>query len=383
MFGINRTVVAQNERALVYLNRTLQTIAEPGVYWRFDLLGRMQWQLYDVNQPRFSHPQLDVLLAENVELMSRYFTVYELTADQVGLVYRNDCLVDIVAPATRAVYWNGPVDINVEIESLGTEAEIRSDLARQLIRARDRQLIDAVRNTVLPVEVGSDQVGLLMIDGNLVRTLTPGVYAFWRYNHEVKVELVETRIQAMDVSGQEILTNDKVSLRVNLAAQYRVSDPVQARRTSVNIIETLYASLQFALRQAIGTRTLDVLLANKSELDGMITSTVAEQISDYGVEIVKVGVKDIILPGEMKEIMNRVVEAENAAQANVIKRREETAATRSLLNTAKLMDENPTLMRLKELETLEKVTEKVDRLTVFGGLDSVLRDTVKINLDAR
>ena len=383
MFGINRTVVAQNERALVYRNRTLETIAELGVYWRFDLLGRMQWQLYDVNQPRFSHPQLDVLLAENAELMARYFTVYELTADQVGLVYRNDCLVDIVAPATRAVYWNGPVDINVEIESLGTEAEIRSDLARQLIRARDRQLIDAVRNTVLPVEVGSDQVGLLMIDGNLVRTLAPGVYAFWRYNHEVKVELVETRIQAMDVSGQEILTNDKVSLRVNLAAQYRVSDPVQARRTSVNIIETLYASLQFALRQAIGTRTLDVLLANKSELDDMITSTVAEQISDYGVEIVKVGVKDIILPGEMKEIMNRVVEAENAAQANVIKRREETAATRSLLNTAKLMDENPTLMRLKELETLEKVTEKVDRLTVFGGLDSVLRDTVKINLDAR
>lgn len=315
--------------------------------------------------------------------MSEYFTVYELTADQVGLVYRNDCLIDVVAPASRAVYWKGPVDIRVEIETIGSDAEIRSDLARQLTRARDRQLQDAVRNTVLPVEVGSDKVGLLMIDGKLVRTLAPGVYAFWCYNHEVKAELVDTRIKAMDVSGQEILTSDKVSLRVNLAAQYRVSDPVQARRTSVNIIETLYASLQFALRQAIGTRTLDVLLANKNELDGMITGTVGAQIIDYGVEIVKVGVKDIILPGEMKDIMNRVVEAENAAQANVIKRREETAATRSLLNTAKLMDENPTLMRLKELETLEKVTEKVDRLTVFGGLDSVLRDTVKINLDAR
>jgi regulator of protease activity HflC (stomatin/prohibitin superfamily) len=80
----------------------------------------------------------------------------------------------------------------------------------------------------------------------------------------------------------------------------------------------------------------------------------------------------------MKEILNQVVQAEKAAQANVIKRREETAATRSLLNTAKLMDENPTLLRLKELETLEKVTDKVDRLTVFGGLDGVLKDTVKI-----
>ena len=92
-----------------------------------------------------------------------------------------------------------------------------------------------------------------------------------------------------------------------------------------------------------------------------------------------VGVKDIILPGDMKEILNRVVETEKAAQANVIKRREETAAARSLLNTARLMDENPTLMRLKELEVLEKVTEKVDKLTVFGGLDGVLNDTVRIN----
>ena len=88
--------------------------------------------------------------------------------------------------------------------------------------------------------------------------------------------------------------------------------------------------------------------------------------------------KDVILPGEMKEILNQVVQAEKAAQANVIKRREETAATRSLLNTAKLMEESPTLLRLKELETLEKVTEKIDKLTVFGGLEGVLSNLVKL-----
>lgn len=80
----------------------------------------------------------------------------------------------------------------------------------------------------------------------------------------------------------------------------------------------------------------------------------------------------------MKEILNRVVQAEKVAQANLIHRREETAATRSLLNTARLMDENPTLLRLKELETLEKVTEKIDKLTVYGGLDGVLNDVVRI-----
>ena len=91
-----------------------------------------------------------------------------------------------------------------------------------------------------------------------------------------------------------------------------------------------------------------------------------------------VGVKDVILPGEMKEILNSVVQAEKAAQANVIRRREEANATRSLLNTAKLIEESPVLMRLKELEALEKVTEKIDKLTVFGGLDGVMQQLVSL-----
>ena len=84
----------------------------------------------------------------------------------------------------------------------------------------------------------------------------------------------------------------------------------------------------------------------------------------------------------MKNILNQVVETEKAAQANVIKRREETAATRSLLNTAKLMEQNPLLLRLKELEALESVTEKIDKLTVFGGLDGVMKEVVKIGIQS-
>jgi hypothetical protein len=80
----------------------------------------------------------------------------------------------------------------------------------------------------------------------------------------------------------------------------------------------------------------------------------------------------------MKDILNQVVAAEKTAQANNIRRREETAATRSLLNTAKLMADNPVLVRLKELEALEKVTAQVDRITVFGGMDGVMNDLVKI-----
>jgi regulator of protease activity HflC (stomatin/prohibitin superfamily) len=91
-----------------------------------------------------------------------------------------------------------------------------------------------------------------------------------------------------------------------------------------------------------------------------------------------IGVKDIILPGDMKDILGKVVEAEKLAQANVIRRREETNATRSLLNAAKVMEDNPTALRLKELESLEKVTEKVGNISVYGGLDGVLDQLVRI-----
>jgi len=157
---------------------------------------------------------------------------------------------------------------------------------------------------------------------------------------------------------------------------------VTARSKLVNITDYVYRELQFALRQVVGVRTLDALLGNKDEMDGVIFELIHKKITEFGIEVRSVGVKDVILPGEMKDILNQVVAAEKVAQANVIKRREETAATRSLLNTARLMDDNPTLMRLKELEVLEKVTEKVDKLTVFGGLEGVLKDTVRIKVNA-
>jgi regulator of protease activity HflC (stomatin/prohibitin superfamily) len=212
----------------------------------------------------------------------------------------------------------------------------------------------------------------------LVKVLEPGLHAFWKYQRALKTEAVDRRVQAMEVAGQEILTRDKVSLRVNLTALWQVLDVVKARGALSNFVELVYKELQFALREAVGTRTLDELLGDKGVLDRDIGAAVRAKVGEHGLAVHSVGVKDVILPGEMKTILNQVVEAEKVAQANLIKRREETAATRSLLNTARMMDENPTMLRLKELETLEKVTEKIDKLTVFGGLDGVLKDVVRI-----
>jgi regulator of protease activity HflC (stomatin/prohibitin superfamily) len=113
-------------------------------------------------------------------------------------------------------------------------------------------------------------------------------------------------------------------------------------------------------------------------VDQEVFADVRDKFAEIGIEVRGIGVKDIILPGDMKEILGKVVEAEKVAQANVIRRREETNATRSLLNTAKVMEDNPVALRLKELETLEKVTEKVGNISVYGGLDGVLDQLVRI-----
>ncbi len=380
MYGIKRYVIAKHERGLYLKDRSIENILEPGVYWIFDPLGRVRIDVYDITQPAFTHYFEDVLIKDQAALCEKYFQLVELGEYEVGLVYKNGKLASVLAPATRQLYWKGPVDVRVEVQDIASDFEVPRALVRLVAYARAGELADAARFAVYPVEVADKSVGMLFVDGELVRTLEPGLYAFWRYNRTIKVEQVDTRLQAMEVSGQEILTRDKVSLRTNLVAQYQITDPVTAVKALVDITGTLYRELQFALRAAIGTRTLDTLLGDKGELDREVYETVRDKVAEYGVVMKSVGVKDVILPGDMKDILNQVVQAEKAAQANIIKRREETAATRALLNTARLMDENPVLLRLKELEALEKVTEKVDKLTVFGGLDGVLQDMVKINV---
>jgi len=208
--------------------------------------------------------------------------------------------------------------------------------------------------------------------------LPAGIHAFWRFNKEIKVQVIDLREQTLEVQGQEILTRDKVALRINVTATYQFVDAEKAIQALKDPLDQLYKELQFALRAAVGTRTLDALLEDKSVIDREATDLVKQRFALFGVDVKSVGVKDIILPGDMKELLGKVVEAEKAAQANVIRRREETNATRSLLNTAKVMENSTVALRLKELETLERVTENVGSLSVYGGLEGVMNDLVQL-----
>ncbi len=380
MFGFKRVVVAKQERGLYIKDRSIEQILMPGVYRFFDIFNRIEVELFDIETPEFEHRFQEYLMRERTDLRDAYFQFIELGEQEVGLVYKNGKLSDILAPGSRQLYFKGVVGVRVEVVDISKDFAVARDKVALMLRARAAELQSAVKQAVLGVEIANQQTGLLFVDGMLSETLATGLYAFYKFNRSIRVEVVDSRLQAMEVSGQEILTKDKVSLRINLAASFQVRDAVKAQSELADFSDYLYRELQFALRQAVGTRSLDELLTDKTQLDRVIGEVVRDKVEPFGIDVRSVGVKDIILPGEMKDILNRVVEAEKAAQANIIKRREETAATRSLLNTARLMADNPTLARLKELETLEKVTEKVDKMTVFGGLDGVMKDVIKINV---
>ena len=171
----------------------------------------------------------------------------------------------------------------------------------------------------------------------------------------------------LEISGQEILTADKVGVRLNVICTYRITDPRRLVKLVENVGTQLYTHAQLILREYVGRFRLDEILEQKEEISRYVLEEMKKKLEDYCVEIVSAGIKDIILPGEIREIMNTVLLAEKRAQANVITRREEVASTRSLLNTARLMDENQTLFKLKEMEYLERICDKVGTISINGG----------------
>lgn len=372
--------IKKDERGLLLKQGDFAAILAAGEHTYFDPLARLSLEKFSLSKPQFDHQLADYLLKAEPEVVRREFHMVQLGPTEVGLRYENGVLAELLAPNTRRLYWKGYIDLKFEVVNIAEEFAVASKLVPQIF-TNARTKISGIEG-VFTIQVPQYHVAVLYVDGKVAQLLEPGVSAFFKFTRDLRADIVDLRLQVLEVAGQEILTKDKVSLRVNLTAGYRISEVLAAYAKQAKPVDFLYKELQFGLRAAVGTRTLDELLENKHVIDEVVSEHIKRRLSGkeggYGLEVESVGVKDIILPGEMKTILAKVVEAEKAAQANVIRRREETAATRSLLNTARVMEDNPTALRLKELETLEKVTEKIDKISVFGGLDGVLKDLVKI-----
>lgn len=378
MKKLKRVTVKKNERGLLLRNGDFERVLPPGRHWLFSPIDALSVEVFAMEQAAFTHGLADYLMTKEPQVVAAEFVRVELTESQVGLRTENGVLVEVLPPATRCLYWKGLADVRVEVIDIADTAELPAPLVARLVQTQLRQCAVAGLAGVLQVQVPEHGAGILWINGKVERLLAAASYAFWKFNRNVSIEIVDLRLQTLEVTGQEILTRDKVALRLNLSATWRYADVLKAYKALAKPADHLYRELQFGLRAAVGTRSLDDLLENKSVIDEVVTAQVTAKLAGYGLQLEGVGVKDIVLPGEMKAILAQVVEAGKAAEANVIRRREETAATRSLLNTAKVMEGNPIALRMKELETLERVAERIEKISVVGGLDQVLNGLVKL-----
>lgn len=229
------------------------------------------------------------------------------------------------------------------------------------------------RDAYVDVTVLEHERGLLYMKGRLVQTLGPGRYAYWTTRESpVSILKVDVRGVQTTLASQELMTRDKVTLRVTLTVEHAIDDAALSVTATTNVRDALYLMVQLAARQYIGGVTLDELLGGRDSMARFLEDETRAQAKTIGVRVERVGVKDVVLPGEMKTLLNKVIEAEKEALANVILRREETAATRSLANTAKVMADNPILLRLKELESLKEIAASVRELRIVTGQPDAL-----------
>jgi len=375
-----KMIITEAQRGLLFKEQQFVKVLPPGVYRLWDWLNRYQMQTVTITNALQQTVGGDLLnLAQlHAQTFAPHLQLWETSDDEVGLVYQNDVLKDIKAPGQQGAYWKTQNPIRIDKIDIGRELALPKPLAAQLCNAKEDMLKQAAINAIAIVNIPDHHVGFLAVDNEIQAVLSAGVHAWWRFNHNPTLTLFDLRLQNMEVNGQEILTKDRVSLRVNLSATWQIREAEKARAELADAKEFLYRELQLALRAIVSTQTLDELLADKNSLNRQILEIVAAKASVYGIEVKSVGARDIVLPGDMKAILTQVVEAQKMAEANLIKRQEETQATRSLHNTAKVMEGNPILLRLKELESLEKITARINTLNVYGGLDSVMNGMVKL-----
>jgi regulator of protease activity HflC (stomatin/prohibitin superfamily) len=348
--------VPEHEFGLYFRDGEFRGLLEPGRHWFFDPLRRVRVEVVSQRAPWLLHDKLDVIVKSGV--LEGMAEVVDLKDYQRALVWVDGRFSHVLPPGLYA-YWTTCRDVRIEVVDAQRVRFLHPDLpvivkSLQVERVLDSNLVPA------------GHVGVWFRDGDFAETLSPGRHAFWKNIADVKFVAVDTRELILDVAGQEIMTSDKVTLRLNALVTYRVADV----RLSLNVVDdarqALYRETQMVLRSLVGARELDNFLTDKDGVVGELEQGLRRRVATIGLEVVTAGIRDIILPGEMKELLNKVTEARKAAEANLITRREETAAMRSQANTARLLQDNPTLMRLRELEALEKVAASAKLSVVLG-----------------
>lgn len=195
------------------------------------------------------------------------------------------------------------------------------------------------------------QKGLRYSRGKFDCIVEPGQY--WIYNSVTTITVVDRRMRFVSVPGQEIVSSDGISLKMSIAAYYRISDPVKAIHEVENYQDALYLALQLSLRDIVQAMAIDDIMASRSTISEKMLENSKAKAEELGLTLLEASVKDFMLPGDLKKVFSQVVNARKEGLAALEKARGETAALRNLANAASLMEKNPALLSLRTIQSIE------------------------------
>ncbi len=283
--------------ALVFKDGVYKYMLKEGTYWFWK---NEMVLLYDVTKPFTAPVELNILL-QDAELAEALLVV-EVKDNEIALQYENGFLKNVLT-AGRYTYWK--TVINYEFVKADTsKIEITEPIDRATLQSK------LVAPYVRSISVESYEKAVLLVDGKYAQMLQPGVYYFWRNSITVLMSRVDLRVQQLEINGQEILTKDKAALRMNAWAQYKVDDVEKAILKNKEYDKQLYVAFQLALREYVAGYSFDELLEKKDSIGPFVLEKVKEKAMALGVEVSYFGIRDIVLPGDVKEIMNQVLVAE-------------------------------------------------------------------------
>lgn len=179
-----------------------------------------------------------------------------------------------------------------------------------------------------------------------------GPGAHWSRFGQSTGPAIDVRRTQTTIGNQDLLTSDGVGLRATVVVEYQVVDVALALNSTQNYVESLYVSAQMALRDFIASMAADELLTRRGEASAILLASVSLQAEQVGLAVHQVQIKDLMFPGELKQMFAKVAQAKREGEAALERARGEAAAMRSLTNTAKLVEANPVLLQMRLLQQM-------------------------------
>ena len=270
-----RVTVQDGERAILTRNGRFERVLEPGRHRIFDPRRECTAEVFAIVRAEFPADRYAVLKAARPDVAEALFEAVETKSDELAIVSLDGRPLHLLAPWQTRVFWKVATRVEVERIDVTTDRKVAPRHLAMVSRERNVYLAEHV--------VENQEAGLLYVEGRLTERLAPGRHAFWTVGRKIEVKRLDLRPQVVEITAQEMLTKDRIALRVTLTAFRRIVDPERAVAATADVDAWLYRLVQFAIREAVAARTLDEVLAAKNALDAELRAFVRERIAETGL----------------------------------------------------------------------------------------------------